>query len=232
MTGAGSRSTVVLCDWQGTEAPEAMLGPRERELAGGMSGTRRRQWIQTRLTAKAALGLLSWPTAVEILPDAVGAPCVAGPYATAVGLSLSHSGNLSACAVALGVVAVGVDVEPVDERNDMILRRVAHADDHVPIRSRRPGAEATLLFTCKESAFKTLRGSSPVLRDYRISRVPTGLRVHLARASASELFLWPLLTSRLAIAFCSDRAGPPLWRRMSPARVLATLVDHGARERR
>ena len=90
MTGAGSRSAVVLCDWRGAEAPEAMLGQREREVAAGMSGTRRREWIQTRLTAMAALGRLSWLTVVEVLPDAVGSPQAVAPDRVAVGVDVDH----------------------------------------------------------------------------------------------------------------------------------------------
>jgi hypothetical protein len=132
--------------------------------------------------------------------------------------------------VSRGGAAVGVDAERIDPRNDVVRLKVAAPGDVVPIRSARPGAEATLLFACKEAAFKAHRGVTPVLRDYRVRAGRNGFRVGLDRPGGRELTLWPSLTGTLALAFCQDRPEPPQWRWAAPVQVLAALeADTGRR---
>lgn len=232
MNAAGGAALIVLCDWSRVAAPERLLGPRERHSAAGLEGARRHEWVRTRLTAKAAVRWFAGPAAdprgFELLSAPDGAP---EPIGAAVSISLAHTGNLSLCAVSPGGTAVGVDAERIDQDNDLVRRKVEGPRDLVPIRSTRPGAEATLLFACKEAAYKAYRGASPVLRDYRVSADRGGFGIGLDRPGGRELTLWPALTGTLALAFCQDRPEPPRWRRVLPARVLTELrAEMGGRE--
>jgi 4'-phosphopantetheinyl transferase len=233
MNATAAPALVVLCDWRRVGAPERLLGPRERRWAAGLQGARRLEWVRTRLTAKAAVrwftGRTPGPGGIEILSAHDGAPEVLGP---AVAVSLAHTGDVSLCAVSRRGTAVGVDAERIDPRNDAVRLRVTGPGDVVPIRSGRPGAEATLLFACKEAAFKAHRAATPVLRDYRVRARRDGFGVGLDRPGGRELTLWPSLTGTLALAFCQDRPEPPCWRWAAPAQVLAALqADTGRREK-
>lgn len=239
MTTAATPALVVLCDWRRVGAPERLLGPRERHCAAELTGARRREWVRTRLTAKAAIGWFTGrdehPADVQILPAPDGAPeAIVRSGSVAVSVSLAHTGDVSICAVSRGGTTLGVDGETIDPRNDVVRLKVAGPDDVVPIRSARPGAEATLLFACKEAAFKAHRGATPVLRDYRVRISTSGRRgfgVRLDRPGGRELALWPSLTGTLALAFCQDRPEPPRWRWTAPTQVLAALdVKTGRRD--
>jgi 4'-phosphopantetheinyl transferase EntD len=221
MTAPAAPALVVLCDWRRVGAPERLLGPSERRWAAGLKGARRREWVRTRLTAKAAIGWFTGrdadPEDVEIVSAHDGAPEVIG---AAVSVSLAHTGEISVCAVARGGTSLGVDAERIDPRNDALRPRLTGPGEVIPIRSERPGAEATLLFTCKEAAFKAHRGATPVLRDYRVQAGRDGFQVGL---SDHEFVLWPSLTGKLALAFCQNRPEPPRRLRADPALVLAAL---------
>ncbi|MFC9931754.1 4'-phosphopantetheinyl transferase family protein [Streptomyces sp. NPDC127190] len=234
MNPDGARTLVVGCDWAGRSAPEELLGERERAHAAGLSGGRRAEWVRTRLTAKAAVRWATGVPGAQILPGPGGAPLLWGAPPGLV-VSLAHSGHLAACAVGYGEPGrpvVGVDVEPVDARNGILLKRLLGPDETpcvVPGRPRRPlppGLLATVLAACKEAALKAYRGPSPSLRDYPLSRGADGrLRVRVAGARHGELRVWWSCRAGRVTAVCAPGRLPPVRRTVPADRVLAALRD-------
>ncbi len=231
MSPDGAPVLVVSCDWAGRDAPEELLGERERAHAEGLTGARRAEWVRTRLTAKAAVHWATGDRRVQILPDPGGAPRVWGtPSGAAV--SLAHTGEVAACAVTRAGPAhpIGVDVEPVDARNDILLPRLLGPDEPscavpgtppVPLPS---GFLATVLATCKEAALKAYRRPSPALRDYRLRRGPDGrLRVRAVGTSQHELSVWWSCRAGRVTAVCGIGRIPPVRRTVSAESVLASL---------
>ncbi|MDH6623213.1 4'-phosphopantetheinyl transferase EntD [Streptomyces sp. LBL] len=231
MTSGGARILVVTCDWSGREAPETLLGGLERAHAARLTGPRRAEWVRTRLTAKAAVGWATGDRGAQILPDPDGAPRVLdAPSGAAV--SLSHSGDLAVCAVTRAGPAstLGVDVEPVDARNDVLLPRLLGPRDPLWTGPGRlpdplpPGFVATVLAACKEAALKAYRRPSPALRHYRLGRGPDGGL--WARADGSALgalrVRWSCQAGRV-IAVCAAGHRTPVYEVVSVDRVLAAF---------
>ena len=231
MSPDGARVLVVGCDWAGRHAPEELLGDRERSHAEALTGTRRAEWVRTRLTAKAAVHWATGDRGVQILPDPGGAPLVRDTPSGAV-VSLAHTGELAACAVTRAGPAhpLGVDVEPVDARNDILLPRLLGPDEPPCLgpgtlpEPLPPGFLATVLAACKEAALKAYRRPSPALRDYRLRRGPDGrLRVRAVGTPQGELCVWWSCRAGRVTAVCGTGRLPPVHRAVSAGSVLAAL---------
>ncbi|MFF1871468.1 hypothetical protein [Streptomyces sp. CB03911] len=187
----------------------------------------RAEWVRTRLTAKAALRWATGEPGHEILTAADGAPVLRpGPAAAAV--SLAHTRELAVCAVTRGGPAgwLGVDVEPVDARNDILLRRLLGPGEQPPACPEpAPGLLATVLVACKEAALKAYRRPSPSLRDYRLHQHPDGrLGVRFTGGPGPGLRLRWTCRDGLVTALCT--AGdepPPQYRTVGADEVLTAL---------
>ncbi|MCZ7415186.1 4'-phosphopantetheinyl transferase family protein [Streptomyces sp. WMMC897] len=241
MSRDGARVLVVSCAWAGRAAPEELLGPRERARAAELTGPRRAEWVRTRLTAKAAVLWATGGHGAQIPPGPDGAPRLLGaPRGTA--LSLTHTGELAACAVSRGGPAdrVGVDVEPVDARNDVLLARLLAPGERPdaatgPLpHTGPPGLLATVLVACKEAALKACRRPSPALRDYELRagadgrlRVLVRIRGRRQEAAASgvpdALEVWWSCRRGRVTAVCGTGRRPPEHRDVPADRVLAAL---------
>ncbi|WP_405585592.1 4'-phosphopantetheinyl transferase family protein [Streptomyces sp. NBC_01190] len=222
---------MVSCAWAGRHAPEELLGERERAHAEGLTGNRRAEWVRTRLTAKTAVHWATGDRGIEILPDPDGGPRVWDtPSGAAV--SLAHTGEFAVCAVTRAGPAhpLGVDVEPVDARNDILLPRLLGPDESpcaVPgtlPEALPPGFVATVLAACKEAALKAYRRPSPALGDYRLRRGPDGrLRVRAPGTPQGELSVWWSCRAGRVTAVCGTGRLPPVRRTVSAESVLAAL---------
>jgi 4'-phosphopantetheinyl transferase len=213
---------VLSCDWRSGEAPEELLGHRERAQAAVLPGpARRTEWVRSRLTAKAAVRLATGFAGPQILMAPDGAPRLAGQGAS---VSLSHTGTLAVCAAMRGSAPLGVDVEPVDPRNDVFLRRVLLPEEEPAVPSGRPGLRSTACISCKEAAVKAFRRPSLRLRDYRLCRGAQGsVWVDVDGTDLPRLRVWRECSRGLLTAVCAPATARPVYRRLSPRRVLAVL---------
>ncbi len=228
---------VVGCDWAGAEAPERLLGEREREHAAGLGGPRRVEWVRARLTAKAAVRWATGRGGVQLLPaGAHGAPLVLGRSGAAapVTVSLAHTGSVSVCAVAAPGAGprIGVDLEPADPRNEVLLPRLLAAGDEAALpRQGDLGQWATVLVVCKEAALKAYLAPSPRLRDYRlVRRAPGGLWVRAPEPGLPDLRLWLRRwrdgDGRVRVAaLCAPEGAAFGLRRTTPAAVVRALRE-------
>lgn len=231
MSPRGARSLVVSCDWAGRQAPEELLGAREHAYAVRLTGPRRAEWVRTRLTAKFAVHWATGDRGAQIVPDPDGAPRILdAPRAAAV--SLAHTGEFAACAVTRAGPAhrLGVDVEPVDARNDILLPRLLGPDELPCLgplpEPLPPGLIATVLVACKEAALKAYRRSSPALRDYRLHRGADGrLRVLAEGSPHGALRVWWSCRAGRVTAVCGTGRRPPVRRAVPADRVLAMLRE-------
>ncbi|MDH6222924.1 4'-phosphopantetheinyl transferase family protein [Streptomyces pseudovenezuelae] len=225
--GAGARVLVVDCDWAGRRAPEVLLGPCERAHAASLTGARRVEWVRTRLTAKAAVHWATGASATEILPDPDGAPQVqGGPHGIAV--SLAHTGELTVCAVTEAGTAslIGVDVEPVDARNNILLPRLLGLAEPPRLGPEpSPGLLATVLVAAKEAALKAYHRPSSALRDYQLRQESDGtLRVGVTGQPHHELRVWWVCRAGSVTAVCATGDRPPEHRAVTTDEVLAALA--------
>ncbi|QMU70698.1 4'-phosphopantetheinyl transferase superfamily protein [Streptacidiphilus sp. P02-A3a] len=226
---------MVGCDWAGVEVPERLLGDRERAHAAGLGGPRRVEWVRARLTAKAAVRWATGRADVQLLPAGPhGAPRVLDRSGAAVPVtvSLAHTAETSLCAVAAAGAGpwIGVDLEPVDPRNEVLLPRLLAAGDEAAVPRRgEPGQWATDLVTCKEAALKAYLAPSLRLRDYRLVRRPPGeLWVLGPGPGLPDLRLWlrrwPGADGGVRVAaLCAPAGGTFGLRRTTPAAVLRAL---------
>jgi 4'-phosphopantetheinyl transferase len=157
------------------EQTEANL-PKENEwlsenetltIAGLRFAKRRADWLLGRWTAKRALSsCLNLPSdlgtlsGIEIRPAPSGAPevFISNQPATAT-ISLSHRAGRAACAVALGRLALGCDLELVEPRSEAFVADYFTAAEQVLVQRASMEARAgvvTLLWSAKESALKAL----------------------------------------------------------------------------
>lgn len=213
---------VLSCDWRSREAPEELLGRRERAQALLLTGlARREEWVRSRLTAKAAVRLATGFAGTQILTAPDGAPRPTGRGAS---VSLSHTGTVAVCAAMPGCEPLGVDVEPVDPRNDVFLRRVLLPEEEAAVPCGRPGLRSTACISCKEAAVKAYRRPSLQLRDYRLCRGPQGsVWVDVDGTDLPRLRVWRECSRGLLTAVCAPSSARPVYRRLSPQRVLAVL---------
>jgi 4'-phosphopantetheinyl transferase len=139
----------------------------QERLAGMRFPKRRADWRLGRWTAKHAVAAYlkldcSPPAlaALEIRPAASGAPQVfieAAP--AAVSISLSHRGDVAACAIAPSGAMLGCDLELVEPRSDAFLGdyltlEEQHLVAQVPAADR--SRVANLIWSAKECALKAL----------------------------------------------------------------------------
>ncbi|WP_285512199.1 hypothetical protein [Streptomyces sp. NBRC 14336] len=220
---AGVPILVLSCDWRSREAPEALLGDGERARAAALPGSARRtEWVRARLTAKAAVRLLTGAPGAQILTAPDGAPSLPG---RSVSVSLSHTGSVAVCAVMPVRAPLGVDVEPVDPRNDVLLRRLLLPEEEPAVAGGRPGLRATACISCKEAAVKAYRRPSVRLRDYRLRRGSQGsVWVTVHGTDLPRLRVWRECSRGLLTAVCAPCGARPVYRRVSPRRVLEVLT--------
>jgi phosphopantetheinyl transferase len=138
------------------------LSPAEAALFRTFAPRRAEEWLAGRLVAKRLVRRLLGQSvrlrAIEILPDAVGAPRLrpcGGPIPT---VSISHTARYAAAAVA-GTGLVGVDVECVQMR-EPALARYFLCEAERPLLARDFGDEAvtlTALWALKEATLKAFR---------------------------------------------------------------------------
>ncbi len=213
----------LIVDWTGATVRFDLLAAREWQVAKDLPQWRQRQWALGRLTARVALVLAGAPDArrYEILPDIAGVPIAYGPGGAGGALSLSHAGPLVACTVAPPSIVVGVNVERTDERNAALLRRIAS-----PGEQTWAMRDATIVWTCKEAAFKACHGVPGRLADYRVLRhrrdaasiVPVGpTRPYALRA-------WIRDDGDAVLTTVSTGARPPIHVDLHPEEAIAILA--------
>lgn len=169
-----------------------LSGNEITRLAGMRFPKRRSDWRLGRWTAKRALafylGMPSGPDVlrkIEIRPEPSGAPVtfiLGDPYP--VSISLSHSSGTALCAIAPEGVALGCDLEVVEERHPAFAADY-FTDEEQQCVVRSPLSDRyrklTLLWSAKESALKALR--TGLRLDTR------SVRVHLPETE-SDLSSW------------------------------------------
>lgn len=205
------RPAVLICDWGSADPPERLLGARERAYVSRLASERRREWARTRLTACAALCWTTGSPPYDILPDASGRPVVCGARVPGTFVSLAHSGSVSVCAVGgLLTGPVGVDVEPVDSDNSVLLRRIATDEDLAAVRELPPSVRATALVCAKESAFKAYRCGPQNLRMYQV-RLGRNGRMRIGRSDdrTQPLNLWLSDFGSYVVAVCARTHATP-----------------------
>jgi len=128
---------------------------------------RRNDWRLGRWTAKCAIAAtLKLPddrqslSRIEITPAATGEPQVTLHDQTGtVTISISHRGGVALCAVALGDVKLGCDLEMIEPRSDAFIADYFAEREQILI-AQISGAErsllVSLLWSAKESALKAL----------------------------------------------------------------------------
>lgn len=149
-------------------AADDWLGEREASRLSSLRIPKRRaDWRLGRWTAKCAVAAaLDLPgnkqalKAIQIHAASTGEPEVSLPeYTAAVTISISHSAGISVCAVALGKVALGCDLEAIESRSDAFVADYFTSEEQKLIaRSNASDRSyiATLLWSAKESALKAL----------------------------------------------------------------------------
>jgi 4'-phosphopantetheinyl transferase len=128
---------------------------------------RRADWRLGRWTAKRALSAcLNLPAArqafreIEVRAAASGVPeAYLSNQRADVTISLSHSSGRAVCAVAVGRVALGCDLEAIEPRSAAFIADYLDAAEQACLAGTPPGTQsslATLLWSAKESALKAL----------------------------------------------------------------------------
>ncbi|MET8828885.1 4'-phosphopantetheinyl transferase superfamily protein [Streptomyces sp. NPDC004610] len=159
---------LMLADWAGLDPEPAHAAPAERALTTGLPPWRRRELLIGRLTARAALTLGHGDRAAraELMRDSASrAPRLRGLPRTTV--SLSHTGDRVAVAVAPASHRIGVDVERSGRCDPALLRRVL-----APGETLTPGQDPTVHWALKEAAYKAVLGRWAGLRAYRVRWSP------------------------------------------------------------
>lgn len=142
------------------------LGARELEVLSELRFTRRRRsWRLGRWTAKRAIALRLGdgvdPSHIEIVAADDGAPeaTIAG-RTSPVRVSISHTEDVSLCAVGPRGMLVGCDVETIEDRGEMFARDYfTRSELECVLESRADQRELfeTLVWSAKESALKAIR---------------------------------------------------------------------------
>jgi 4'-phosphopantetheinyl transferase len=150
-------------------AHDDWLSSEEADLLSRMRFVKRRaDWRLGRWTAKraaaACLNLPDDPHAlqeIEVRPASSGAPeLYVSNRLAALTISLSHRTGVAACAIAMGNVALGCDLELIESRGDGFVADYFTAKEQGLISHAPKGDQpvlATLLWSAKESALKALR---------------------------------------------------------------------------
>ncbi|WP_030689071.1 4'-phosphopantetheinyl transferase superfamily protein [Streptomyces sp. NRRL B-1347] len=141
-------SLVVVVDWGHDGPPHQLLGPGERHHADALPPWRKDEWTRGRLTARAALTLAGCAHYGDVLRGPGGAPRIHVEGFEGV-LSIAHTGNLAACAVARPAAPVGVDIEYEQPELAELLPRIT-ADGERATACLNP----TVAWAAKEAALK------------------------------------------------------------------------------
>jgi 4'-phosphopantetheinyl transferase len=145
------------------------LGPSETVRLDGLRFPKRRaDWRLGRWTAKLALaGYLNLPghrralAKIEVRPEPSGAPAAfLADEAAPVTISLSHRAGRAACAIARPGVALGCDLEIIEQHSDAFMADYFTADEQA-LAARASATDRprllSLLWSAKESGLKALR---------------------------------------------------------------------------
>lgn len=142
---------------------EAWLTAEERATLATLRVPKRRDdWRLGRWTARAALSA-AWPAAGawSVRPREDGSPeALLDGRPRPVSLSISHSAGVAMAAVAPADVALGCDVERVEERSHALVEQFFTEVERAAIDAlppRRRALAVTLVWSAKESALKALR---------------------------------------------------------------------------
>jgi len=198
------------------------LSPGEREVLGNLRYVKRRaDWRLGRWTAKRAVFLFaktaSRPaeaTDIEIIAAEDGAPeaHVSGKPVD-IAVSISHSGGVGFCVVAVGGLAVGCDVELAQKRSDRFVADYFTPEEAATVTTAPPderAALATLIWSAKESALKVMRKG--------LSRDTRSVAVEFERDADGRLW------NRLQVAHAGP-AGFEGWWRQDGDLVFTLLAD-------
>lgn len=128
---------------------------------------RRSDWRLGRWTAKCAIAAslnlsVDPPTLrqIEIIPATTGQPeVVLRARAETVTISISHRNGIAICAIALGGVALGADLEVIETRSDAFIADYFTTTERELIAKTAGGNRillVSLLWSAKESALKAL----------------------------------------------------------------------------
>jgi 4'-phosphopantetheinyl transferase len=146
---------------------DAWLGPRELATLQRFRVSKRlREWRLGRWTAKcavsSALGQELGPfSSMEVIASPDGAPEVSvGDHLAPISISISHSDDLGLAVVGPPRLALGCDVESVEERSPAFVADYFTGAEAAFVEASGPrdhGLLATLVWSAKESALKALR---------------------------------------------------------------------------
>jgi 4'-phosphopantetheinyl transferase len=167
-------------------ADDAWLGPQELVTLHRFRVPKRlHEWRLGRWTAKCAVAsvlgpelVLSFP-ALEVIASPDGAPEVwFGDHPAPVSISVSHSDQVGLAVVGPRRLALGCDVESVEERSPTFVTDYFTGRETALIEASNADERdllATLLWSAKESALKALRtGLRADTRSIEISPQETG----------------------------------------------------------
>lgn len=212
------RSLPAEADW---------LTPAERERAGGMRFTKRRndyllgRWVGKNAVAQALGYPLDPPSlaSIAIRNAEDGAPEVWIEGAPApIGISLSDRAGWGVCAVGLGDAPLGCDLELVEPRSRVFVGDYFTAGEKTWVEAANGDEEwdarANLVWSAKESALKVLR--SGLRRDTREVEVTTaagsapGWEPLSVQVSQGPLFSgWWQRFGDFLLSFAAGREVPP-----------------------
>lgn len=159
------------------------LSPSELEHVGRVRFPKRRaDWQLGRWTAKLALSEYLGVSrhalcAIELRAASSGAPeAFLQGIPAAVSVSLSHSAGRAVCAVAPAGVALGCDLEWIEERSGAFISDFFGFEEQAFIAAALPAEHArvaTVLWSAKESALKALKeGLRLDTRSMAVATVP------------------------------------------------------------
>lgn len=175
---------LVIADWTDVPVPQGLLTAGEQALAARLPAWRAREFTAGRLAARAAAVMAGRPAA-EILRARDGAPVVVPVTGgEPCALSIAHTGSLAVAAAGPPSSPLGADIEPRDEGNAVLIPMISVAGDQVP-----PGTDPTLLFACKEAAYKAWRGLAPVLSGYQVRITGNVITATCHRVPCSTMYI-------------------------------------------
>lgn len=203
---------------------------------------RRNDWRLGRWTAKRALSLywdmpddFGFFAEIEIRPAPSGAPRVfLTDEPAGVTISLSHSSGKAVCAITRSEVALGCDLEKIEQRSDCFIRDYFTADEqNLVARSfaNDRGCVSTLLWSAKESALKALQMGlrldtrSVIVRPRELS-AGDGWHPLEASTAGCQVFhgWWQHADGYLRTLVSAPQANPPICRIAPPYRGMCASL--------
>ncbi|MDJ0905739.1 MAG: 4'-phosphopantetheinyl transferase superfamily protein [Woeseiaceae bacterium] len=201
------------------------IQPQEREQAGRyQSGLRRRQYVASRAMLRALLADHTGQPAAsfELIADERGKPiCVDGPA-----ISISHSGDIVACAV-MDADQVGIDVEfPGRPRNTSGIAERYFSRDEAEWLAARDSDHFYRLWVLKEAWLKaTGIGIAGGLDQLRCIVEPPHVRLLDDSAPVAALRLYALDDGFLGLATVDTSPAATEVRRWLPAQGVFAVDD-------